>query len=86
MQSASLLRRTPPRNRVGAAREIANALAVGVGPEWAGELADDPQRLIVFLDARFDSADVGLLSGDTPSRLLGDGRAADQKCSGNRRQ
>ena len=86
MQSTSLLRRAAPGNRFGAAREIANALTVGVGPERAGELADDAQRLIVFLDARFDPADVGLLGGDTPSRLLGDGRAADQKRSGNRRR
>ena len=86
IQIASLPRRTAPGNRSAAAWEIANALTVGFRPGRADELADDAQRLIVFLDARFEPADAGLLSCDTPSRQLGDGRPADQKCNDNRRQ
>jgi hypothetical protein len=83
MQCASLLRRAAPGDRFGAAREIANALTLALRPERTDELADDAQRLIVFLDARFDPADVGLLSYDAPSRRLGDRRSTDQKRSDN---
>src|SRR5271170_7466913 len=86
MQIAPFLRPAAPGGRAGAAREKADALTLGLCPGRAGELDDDAQRLIVFLDAGFDPADIALLGGDPAAHLLGYTRVANQKCNGNRRQ